>query len=299
MSTTPESAVLLVGLSGTGKTNFLVGLDVILDEQADPEGLVHSGFAPDRAYLQPLREMWLRGEELPHTSRQFPPLPHQLLVVHRTTGKQIVFFVPDLAGETFDGHFVTRSLPIDIANRFTKAQGIVLFVHFDHESDHAVHENPTFRDPNEKATAVEGASPHSHGAEWRIEDAAKQVKIVDLLQFVSKLGKRETPLRIAVAISAWDRADSVPAGLENEMPKEPSRFFDKRWPLLSQFLNGNASDFRFRVFGVSARGGGNSPADIARLTGFLNPRDRISLVDGATRSSDLTKPIRWLLGLLD
>ena len=82
MSTSSESAILLVGLSGSGKTHFLVGLDVILDNQNDPNGLVHSDHADDRAYIQPLREQWLRGEELDHTSRQAPPPPHQLLVYH-------------------------------------------------------------------------------------------------------------------------------------------------------------------------------------------------------------------------
>jgi hypothetical protein len=80
--TTPESSILLIGLYDTGKTNFLVGLDIVLDEQTDPNGLVHSDHAADRGYLQPLREQWLRGEELDHTSRQIAPPPHQLLVLH-------------------------------------------------------------------------------------------------------------------------------------------------------------------------------------------------------------------------
>jgi signal recognition particle GTPase len=68
MSTPSESGILLVGLTGTGKTNFLVALDVVLDNQVDPNGLVHSDHADDRAYLEPLRGQWLRGEELEHTS---------------------------------------------------------------------------------------------------------------------------------------------------------------------------------------------------------------------------------------
>lgn len=59
--TTPESSILLVGLYGTGKTNFLVGLDIVLDEQTDPNGLVHSDHAVDRAYLQPLRACFKNG----------------------------------------------------------------------------------------------------------------------------------------------------------------------------------------------------------------------------------------------
>ena len=37
----------------------------------------------------------------------------------------------------------------------------------------------------------------------------------------------------------------------------------------------------------------------ARLTKLVHARDRVILVDGEHRSNDLTRPVRWLLGLLD
>ena len=292
MSTTPESGILLVGLTGTGKTNFLVGLDVVLDNQVDPNGLVHSDHAADRAYVQPLREQWLRGEELQHTSRQAAPTPHQLLVHHPASGTHATFHIPDLAGETFDEQFVTRSLPREIGLRVENANGLILFLHCSHAAGHCLLERPQIMDP--KATTDTASVTAVQPPDWSIEDASKQVKLVDLLQFVADL--RERPLRIAVAISAWD---CVEQNNERLTPKEPSLFLSKEWPLLAQYLESNRATFPFRTFGVSARGGGTSAEEIDRLTKLVHPRDRLILVDGEHRSNDLTRPVRWLLGLLD
>lgn len=292
MRASPESGILLVGLADAGKTNFLVGLDVILDNQVDPSGLMHSDYAADRAYLEPLRWKWLRAEHFDHTNRQVPPPPHQLLVHHRASGTHVTFHIPDLAGETFNSHFVTRSLPRDFGLRLQLATGLILFLHCDHEADHDLLEHPRFVDavPATEAQII----PLGQVTEWSIDLASKQVKLVDLLQFVAEL--REVPLRIAIAISAWDLVEKAPTGLS---PKEPWPFLLKQWPLLAQYLESNRNTFSFRTFGVSARGGGTSTEEIERLTKFTHPRDRVILVDGDHRSNDLTRPVRWLLGLLD
>lgn len=298
--TSLESSILLVGLYGTGKTNFLVGLDIILDDQTDPNGLVHSDHAADRAYLQPLRAQWLRGEELDHTSRQIAPTPHQLLVLHPASGARAIFHIPDLAGETFAAQFVTRSFPQEFVERIQQATGLILFLHCDQQANHALNIHPAFMDPAlPNAGGANTASAENHGREWQLEDACRQVKLVELLQFIEEIRGQRPPIRIAVAISAWDLVEKAPRSLEVEMPKEPVRFLSTRWPLIDQFLKGNSEAFAYRVFGVSARGGGITPAEIARLTHFAHPPDRILVVDGVNRSSDLTRPVRWILGLLE
>ena len=292
MSTSPESRILFVGLCGTGKTNFLVALDVVLDNQDDPNGLVHSDKAEDRAYVLPLRQQWLRGEELQRTSHHATPTPHQLLVHHPASGTHATFHIPDLAGETFDKQFVTRSLPQEIGLRVQRATGLILFLHCDHEADLELLEHPQFMDtdPTTEAPTTTQVQPD----DWSIEQASKQAKLVDLLQFAAEL--REAPLGVAVAISAWDLVDKAAAGL---FPKDPSLFLAKRWPLLAQYLENNRDVFPFRTFGVSARGGGTSAEEIDRLTKLDHARDRVTIVDGHHRSHDLTRPVRWLLGLLD
>lgn len=297
MSDQSESPILLLGLAGTGKTHFLVGLDIILDNQTDPNGLVHSDHSADRAYVQPLREQWHRGEDLDHTSRQSPPTPHELLVVHPATETRATFHIPDLAGEGFGDHFATRSFPYNFGMQLKVAKGLILFLHCDHEADHTLHGHPGFIDPVQSNETNDASSKPGQATEWSIELASRQAKLVDLLQFVAEI--RQIPLRVAVAISAWDLVENAPSEIANEMPKNPASFLVKRWPLLNQFLESNSETFPNRTFGVSARGGGHTPEEISRLTGLINPRERIILVDGEHRSNDLTRPVSWILGLLD
>ena len=298
MSSSPDSTFSLLGLTGTGKTNFLVALDVVLADQSDTDGLVHSELAKDRAYLQPLKEQWLRGEELEHTSRQQPPPPHQLIVKHPASDKTAGFHLPDLAGETFDSHFVTRSIPPDFCNRLQQAAGILLFIHCNHNADHDILEDPGLME----SSPLPEASLAKPVKDWQLEDASPQVKVVDLLQFITEIGRRRSPLQIAVIISAWDlveKATQLAPSTSTEIPNDPARFLAIHWPLLDQFLYSHANVFCFRVFGISARGAGTTEAEIKHLTSFDRPRDRVLVVDGPHRSNDITRPVRWLLGLLD
>jgi hypothetical protein len=296
MSSAPNSALALVGLVGTGKTNFLVALDVVLDDQADPNGLVHSEFADDRAYLQPLKEQWLRGQELERTDRQTPP-PHQLLVRHPKSGATAGFHIPDLAGETFDGQFETRSFSPEFVTRLERTAGLLLFLHARHEADHVLLESPIFLDPAPTGTAA--PAPADPVREWSIKDACRQVKLVDLLQFIGQIRPPQNPLRVAVVLSAWDLVESAPKAAASDLPKDPHRFLTTRWPLLDQYLRSQEDLFSFRVYGVSARGGGTSEAEILRLTSVARPSERIVVQDGTHRSQDLSRPVKWLLGIDD
>lgn len=301
MNSLTDSTLVMLGLTGTGKTNFLAALDVVLDDQVDPDGLVHSDLASDRAYLQPLKEKWLRGEEFVRTSSQQPPPPHQLLVQHVTSGVRAGLYLPDLAGETFESHFVMRSFPDDFCERLENARGLLLFLHCSQNSDHTIFEHPTFieQQPDPEATP---ASSRIDPLKWQLENASRQVQLVDLLQFIAEVLPRQIPLRTAVIISAWDlveKAHLMGPSLNAEIPKDPTMFLSIQWPLVNQYLQSNPEIFQSRVFGVSARGGGTTPEEIARLIAYEHPSDRIFVVDGAHRSKDLTRPVRWVLGLLD
>jgi hypothetical protein len=172
-----------------------------------------------------------------------------------------------------------------------RATGLILFLHCCHDAGHELLEHPLFVDA-ESATDAASTNP-VEVEDWSIDQASRQVKLVDLLQFVAE--SRETPLRVAVAISAWDLVEKAAAEL---LPKKPPLFLTKQWPLLAQYLESNRESFPFRTFGVSARGGGNTPEEIERLTKLVHARDRVIVVDGDHRSNDLTRPVRWLLGLL-
>jgi Double-GTPase 1 len=245
----------------------------------------------------------LRGEVFERTNRLIPPPPHQLSVKHRPSGAQIGFNLPDLAGETIESFFVTRSIPHNLWERIQGADGLLLFVHCDHNADHTILEHPGFID-SEPATQNSSSEPPITDAdpEWKLEDAAMQVKLVDLLQFIAESITLDKPMRIAVILSAWDlveKAQTIGPGAAIALPKHPAKFLAHCWPLLHQFLESNEEMFCYRVFGASARGGGNSKAEIERLTNIDQPSERVILVDEDHRSTDLTRPVRWLLGLLD
>ena len=123
---------------------------------------------------------------------------------------------------------------------------------------------------------------------WEARLAAKQVKLVELLQFISGHGQTRQPLALAVMISAWDVVES------EEAPKiRPEVFLKSEWSLLYQYLQANPEQFRSHIYGVSARGGDDAAQ--AKLLS-LQPYERVWLKDGAEVTKDLTRPLRWLLG---
>jgi len=297
MSEHSDPTFLLLGLSGTGKTNFLVATDVVLDYQTEPDGLVHAGPAADRAYLQPLREKWLRGEVLEHTSRLQPPTPHHLLTKHPRSGRAASFYVPDLAGESFESYFELRGFPAEVSARIREAAGLCLFIHSDGSASHEVLAHPQLRELMESEDGGSDGVAGEQPKEWQIGDACDQVKLVDLLQFVFESRKAGQPFDIAVVVSAWDLVEKMPGAAGRLTPDE---YFSKHWPLLYQYLKSLPKSVRHRIFGVSARGGGNSKEEVHRLTVEIQkPRDRIIVVDGSHRSGDISRPIRWMLGLLN
>jgi hypothetical protein len=182
---------------------------------------------------------------------------------------------------------------------------LFVFVHAGQNADHEIIENSVFREL-EDSKEMEGKpeSATEAGCEsvadsrpdgWQLKDTPRQVKLVDLLQFMLEIGSDKVPLPVAVMISAWDLVEALPKGAENETPKVPSRFLAVQWPLLDQFLRSHPQRFRSRVFGVSGRGGSRKE-DIVKAD---RARDRVILVDGSHRSTDISRPVQWLLGLLN
>ena len=92
---------------------------------------------------------------------------------------------------------------------------------------------------------------------------------------------------------------NAPAGARSDMPLDPVLFVRKRWPLLRQFLESNSDRFVSQIYGVSARGGSGTAEDLDKMLAHTRPADRVVVVDGVHQSSDITRPVRWALGLLN
>ena len=298
MKSQSELPILLLGLQDSGKSNFILGLDVVLADLADPDGLVHSELAEDRSYVQPLREQWLKGEELPRTSAQMEPQLHQLIVKHPASGKRVSFHIPDQAGESFSAAFVSRSFSTAFYERLRVAQGLLVFIHANDNADHELHGEALYCEVTPTKVNPEVGNPPS-ALDFDPIVAAKQIKLVDLLQFVDEAREGCPALRVSVIVSAWDQVLNAPAGARSDMPLDPVLFVRKRWPLLRQFLESNSDRFVSQIYGVSARGGSGTAEDLDKMLAHTRPADRVVVVDGVHQSSDITRPVRWALGLLN
>ena len=276
-----EAAFFLVGLPETGKTTYLAALDEIIETQQTPGGLVSAGFSEDRAYLQPIREAWLRGDDMPRTTAGDAVARLRVLDPASQAVAELLF--PDLKGEKFRAQCEQREWDPSYRARLPEITGILLFIHCEQLAAHQ-QIGPSWPLQVKKEEFTEGDK-------WATKHAAKQTKLVELLQFISEVGGAPQPLRVAVMLSAWDCVLKAGEAVE----QRPAAFVEKEWPLLHQYLASNPERFVVREYGVSARGGGKE--DTLRLLKMDKPADRVLLVDEGNRSKDLTRPIRWLLEL--
>ena len=281
-STRNQASFFLVGLPKTGKSTYLAALDEIIETQRTPGGLESAGFSEDREYLQLLREAWLRGQDMPRTT----PGNDSIARLHvRDPESQLIaeLLLPDLTGETFRAQCERREWNKSYREQVPLTAGILLFVHCEHSAAHQpIGSSWPLDIDDEEASKAQG---------WETKQAARQAKLVELLQFITEVGRAPQPLRVAVMLSAWDAVEKAAGGVA----QDPCEFLEQEWPLLHQYLISNPERFAARPYGVSARGGGQE--DTARLLEIENPSDRVLIVDDSQRSTDLTRPIRWLLGL--
>jgi hypothetical protein len=278
-----DTTLLLVGLPQTGKSNFLAALDEVLEMQKDPNGLSGGSFAESRSYLARLRNAWSRGEDMPRTNLNEDNMVVRLRAQHSPSGTVAELVLPDMFGETYSHQCEQREWAREYRERLPNLSGLLLFIMCTENAMHEPIQSPWPPTP-------EGEAP-AEVKQWEPKYAARQTKVVELLQFIVDVGYVRRPLRVAVMISAWDIVQKV----GNALPQDPAVFLATYWPLLYQFLVSNPETFSFRPFGVSARGGG--PDDTQDLLKMVRPSDRVRLVDGSHQSHDLTRPLRWLLEL--
>jgi hypothetical protein len=116
-----------------------------------------------------------------------------------------------------------------------------------------------------------------------------------MLQLLQRPPFDAGPRRLAVMLSAWDKANGE--GLP------PLSYLEAKLPLLAQYLRRNADKWRVNVYGVSAQGGeydaigigtaGHPEAETLRQLDL--PSKRIRLVGAGSETHDLTEPLAWLM----
>ena len=145
--------------------------------------------------------------------------------------------------------------------------------------------------------------------DWHPSLAPTQVQLVDLLQLISHSPVGGAGRKVAVMISAWDKAEGERL--------TPDIFLKRKLPLLAQYLESGRDGWTSRVYGVSAQGGDYDPnednaervegeapvrkkrpvksGDVDRLREVDIPANRVRLVIGDKEFKDLTEPLQWLM----
>ena len=234
-----QNKILICGLPSSGKTSYLAALWYLLFHKEIPTALSLATLPATRDYLNSLSKKWTRTVEIDHT----PTDEVQEITLRLKDENNVVeLHIPDMSGETWDHIWVNRSCAVHAAEWANDAIGIMFFVHSDkirNALDIITHN---------AMIGVEGKDAiDGELTEWSPEKSPTQVILVDILQSLALPPLGNGSRRIAVIISAWDKAED--AGME------PEEYLRVHLPLLHQFLRYSDYFTAVKIFGVSAIGG--------------------------------------------
>lgn len=285
--------VILVGPPDAGKSNYLFRAWMALDAA---QGVIARHGLPDEVeYLRTGAEALLTGRFAART----PDEVHEHIVIPvrltNTADERIgAAIIPDVAGEQVRTVYRTRQWSEAWERYITDRTSYLLFLRAG--SNRIV---PSL----DWATAIEqyGGVPPAQPDGVQEEPATPtQVVLVDWLQFIRKaindrVGRNCVP-NLGVVVAAWD---AVPA---DQQEAAPQTYIEMNFPLLHQYLRASGRRFEVEYFGVSVVAGDLKNDEDFRAE-YLNgvPMESgyvIHSLDGTLeRSSDLTVPLAWALGL--
>ncbi|MEQ9106215.1 MAG: hypothetical protein RLO04_01970 [Limnobacter sp.] len=283
-----ERSIVIIGLPGSGKTTFLAALwHLVMDDEDDTALRFHKLSVGDMAHLNRIAERWREAKEQDRTGIA----GHKMVSMNLLDGNKMPVRVtfPDVPGEAYRRMWEDRECDPEIAD-IMDAEGVLLFIH----SDSIV--SPSWVvDEVTLARQLGIDVPKGQEVDWHPRLAPTQVQIVDLLQLLCEPPLDVGPRRLAIMLSAWDKAKRE--GLS------PSDYIDAKLPLLGQYLRQGVNGWTCQIYGISAQGGDYDPVEPdqmakpqAELLRKLDrPSARISLINGYNNSHDLTEPLAWLM----
>lgn len=279
--------IVVLGLPGSGKTTFLAALWHLLTSGEVNTKLSLVRLNADQAsHLNEIAALWRKARVQERTLSAGDRTVTMWLQAGTEPEFQLSF--PDMAGESFQEMWEGRRCAPEVA-ACMQSSGVLLFVHADKiKKPGWIIED--IEDAEAMGLPVEPGRPVS----WSARLAPTQVKLVDILQSLQSKALDIGPRRVAIVLSAWDKA--VGAG------KRPEEYLAAHLPLLQQYLrHGLDKGWIVKVFGVSAQGGvydeQGKPANVEaqRIREIDVPSERISVVSAEGDSHDLTEPLKWLL----
>ncbi len=277
-----ERSFVIMGLRESGKTTYLAALWHLIEAQEVVSNLILDHFEGDAAYLNEIAKSWRNFEKVRRTTMQ----NEQDVVLHLRdvqTGSVAAFAFPDLSGESFDEQVEVRRCLQSYVSRFEDNDGLLFFVTADRTQDDRtiVEQNKAVGGP--EPDALPQIEPQTSA--WTTKSIPAQIRLVEILQFLTRRPFVRRRRRVAVIISAWD---VVP-----EPRPTPSQWLSQELPLLDQYLKANARTFDAETYGVSAQGAALD-GDIDAIA-HLPASNRIMVQGSSGAGSDLTVPITWLI----
>lgn len=279
-------SVVVMGLPGSGKTTYLAALWHLVSEGEIDSKLKYVSLRAGNAnHLFEIATRWREAKTQERTSLSGDKLVSMVLQAEGGEPQTVTF--PDVAGEAFLQMWGQRECDETLAG-WLKEPGVLLFVHADKATvpKWVIDEKLLLDD-----MGVE--REEEQVVDWSPSLAPTQVQLTDLLQSMQSDPLDIGPRRLAIILSAWDKA----AGRR----LTPEEYLANRMPLFSQFLaHGLDRGWEVRIYGVSAQGGdydnekGVSP-EAERLRNVDLPSKRIRVVYAGAESNDLTEPLQWLL----
>jgi hypothetical protein len=279
---TPKQHIIL-GYPNSGKTTFLAAFWHILDA-GEATSLVLEKTSGDMRYLNEIKNIWLRCEQVPRTLTSSEDMV-EILVRESETDNSMALQLPDFSGETFQAMFADRQCDKRFLEILNQSDGILFFINADRTNDtmavadHDFPEDGGAAETDADATGFEGLT------DFDPRLVAEQTRIIDTLQILHVSPFQTVHRRLVIAISAWDVVSSDGCS--------PEEWVARDMPMLSQYLANNDDVYEVRFCGMSAQGG-NFDSETRDKLLAMNPADRVQCVWGGQFSSDITQPLMWL-----
>lgn len=282
-----EIHISIVGLPSSGKTTLLAALWHMVRETGSNTALSFDRLSQGNyEHLNALAKRWRSGTIQQRT--QVSGAKAVTMQLKDDEGQKVEVSFPDLPGEDFSRMWERRELDKGMLETLT-APSLVLIINGD-----TIKMPAWLVDWKMLQRKLGIVPPQKEPIEWSADLAPTQVRIVDLLQMLMSGGLNIGGRRLALLISAWDKVEG-----EGQTPAE---ILDSKLPFLSQYLRSGRDPWTWQVWGLSAQGGvyedpekDESFPETDRLRDLERPSDRIKVVDGDTVSSDITRPLKWLI----
>ena len=283
-----ERSIVVIGLPASGKTTFLAALwHLITEREVDTLLRFDTLSVGNTAHLNDIAARWRDAKVQDRTAVGGNRLVSMNL--RDAAGMPVRVTFPDVPGEAFRRMWEDRECETKI-EVILQGGDVIFFVHAD-----TIQPPKWVVDEVALSRAIGLETSEDQVVAWDPRLAPTQVQLVDLLQLLRRPPLDTGPRRLAIMLSAWDKASGERLS--------PQAYLEAKLPLLNQYLQRGADGWNWRIYGLSAQGGDYDRTDpnaqlmpeAEKLRNLDSPSERIRLVDGEAETHDLTRPLAWLM----